>query len=63
MAPINVPIITPAKISSKLSDPSEINVEIIAISIPTAARVFPDCALFGWLSFLIPRINKTEAST
>jgi hypothetical protein len=47
MAPINVPIIIPMKISSKLSEPSDNRVAIIAISIPMAARVFPFRALFG----------------
>ena len=63
VAPIMVPIIIPMTIILKSSNSKEATVATIAISIPTEAMAFPLRAVFGELSFFIPKIKRIAART
>jgi hypothetical protein len=61
IAPITLPTTTPARMNGNDS-PSAISVAITASSIPAAPSALPRTAVRGWVSPLMPKMNRTEAT-
>ncbi len=60
--PITVPSAMPRMIRPKFSISGSSSVATTAINIPIAASTLPRRAVRGWLSPLMPRMNRTDAT-